>query len=562
MKKSIDTAGEPAERYGAGWRGTAGPEHGGLRLDRFWSGLLEAEGVSRGKVQEWIRAGLALVDGEETRKPNQAVLPGQTLELRGQASACAVSAEPGPLDVLHEDARIIVLNKPAGLTSHPAPSEPAGTLVNRMLARWPDMDPARSGMDPVRPGIVHRLDKDTSGLMVVARTEPARLRLAADFAARRVRKLYLALVHGVPEPTAGRIDLPLGRDPRSRVRMAVAEKGGRPARSDYETLWVAPDRSASLAAVRIFTGRTHQVRVHMAAIGHPLLGDAVYGPRENAEWSAAGRPRADRQMLHAYFLDFTHPVSGLPMSFRQDPPEDFLNLLEALAQSGLRVGLVGPPGGGKSTLLKLLAENGLPTFSADAAVAELYASGGDGADLIRRRFGEQYLLASGGVDKVALFAGMRESPQVLREVMELVHPLVRHRAESFFRRHGGEIAVAEVPLLLEGGWRENGLVDCVVGVFCPRERRYGEFRAARKLSEETLAVFDSWQWASERKRAACDLVVENDAGLDELRAEAGRVFRELALRRERLGNASLERARKAMRAAADRLEAGAEAAGG
>ncbi|MGE4290872.1 MAG: dephospho-CoA kinase [Desulfovibrio sp.] len=540
--------------FDAGWKRTALPGDGGLRLDRYWARELEVEGVSRGKVQEWIRLGLALVDGAPVAKANQTVLPGQELELRGKAPACGTSAEAGALEVLHEDAQVVVLNKPAGLTTHPAPGEPEGTLVNRLLARWPDMDPARSGMDPVRPGIVHRLDKDTSGLILAARTEAARLRLAADFAARRVKKLYLALVHGIPEPRQGDIDLPLGRDPRNKTKMAVAEKGGREARSSHETLWAAPDGRAALVAVRIHTGRTHQVRVHMAAIGCPLLGDATYGARQCAEWSARGEPEASRQMLHAYALRFTHPVTGRLLFFRQDPPEDFLGVLSALARSGLRVGLVGPPGGGKSTLLKLLSEKGLPTFSADAAVAELYAPGGDGADLIGRRFGVQYLHSTGGVDKPALFAAMRGSGQILREVMELVHPLVRHRAESFFRRHAGEVAVAEVPLLLEGGWHERDVVDCVVGVFCPEERRHGAFRRARGLDPETLAVFDSWQWPPERKRAFCALSVENDADLDKLEAEARRVAEKLEEMRAQRGAETLRQARQAMLLAAQALK--------
>jgi 23S rRNA pseudouridine1911/1915/1917 synthase len=554
MKNRIDKIASAAEVFGVGWRRRVAPEDGGLRLDRYWARELEEEGVSRGKVQDWIKLGLALVDGMAVSKSNQTLLPGQELELRGKAPACGTLAEAGPLEVLHEDAQVVVLNKPAGLTTHPAPGEPEGTLVNRLLARWPDMDPAKSGMDPVRPGVVHRLDKDTSGLIIAARTEAARLLLAADFAARSVDKLYLALVHGVPEPRKGEIDLPIGRDPRNKTKMSVAEKGGREARSSYETLWVAPGMKASLVAVRIHTGRTHQVRVHMAAIGCPLLGDVTYGARQAAEWSAANEPEAARQMLHAYALRFTHPITGKLLFFRQDPPEDFQNLLASLARSGLRVGLVGPPGCGKSTLLELLAEAGLPTFSADAAVAELYAPGGDGADLIGRRFGTQYLHAAGGVDKAALFAAMRESGQILREVMELVHPLVRHRAESFFRRHAGQVAVAEVPLLLEGGWHESGVVDCVVGVFCPDERRRGAFREARGLDPETLAVFDSWQWPADRKRAFCALSVENDAGLEELRSEAARVAASLEEMRSRRGAEALERARRSMLLAAERLK--------
>ena len=169
-----------------GWQRSAAPEDGGSRLDRFWARELESEGVSRGKVKEWILGGLALVDGNIVTKPNFTVPPGASLSLEAHVPACRTGAETGELAVLHEEKRLLVLDKPAGLTTHPAPGEPEGTLVNRLLAHYPDISSERSGMDPVRPGIVHRLDKDTSGLMIVARDEATRLRLAGDFAARRV----------------------------------------------------------------------------------------------------------------------------------------------------------------------------------------------------------------------------------------------------------------------------------------------------------------------------------------------------------------------------------------
>ena len=205
-------------------------------------------------------------------------------------------------------------------------------------------------------------------------------------------------------------------------------------------------------------------------------------------------------------------------------------------------------------LLARLAEQGLPIFSADSEVADLYAAGGDGADMIGRRFGNQYLTSQGAVDKPALFQAMRDSGQVLREVMDLVHPMVRHRAEVFFSNHAGEIAVAEVPLLLEGGWREAGMVDCVAGVFCPDELRRGAYRTSRGLDQDTLAVFDSWQWPADRKRPMCDFVVENDAGLDKLDAAAQALIRDLeALRAKRVA-ARLAEAHAAVDRAVSELE--------
>lgn len=536
------------------WRREVEPENSGLRLDRYWAGVLELEGVSRGKVQEWIKAGRAMVDGRAVRKPRLAVLAGQMLELRGKRPDAGAVAQPGPLDVVYEDRELVVICKPAGLTTHPAPGEPDGTLVNRLLARWPDMAAERSGMDPQRPGIVHRLDKDTSGLMAAVRTEAARLRLAEDFAERRVAKLYLALVHGQPDPKQGEINRPIGRDPRHKTRMAVLPKGGREARTSYRTLWSAPNDPASLVAVRIHTGRTHQVRVHMADVGCPLLGDAVYGSRAEAHWREQGRCTVERQMLHAYALRLTHPSTGERLGFVREPIEDFSAVLGELARTGLRVGLVGPPGGGKSTLLRVLGEAGIPTFSADAVVAELYRPGGDGAALLARRFGDAYVDASGGVDKLSLFRGMRESDRVRREVGELVHPLVRHAAEEFFRVHARQVAVAEVPLLLEGGWHERDVVDVVAGVFCPRERRYGPFREARGLRPETLALLDSWQWPEEQKRSACAYQVENDGDLDALRRRGLALVEQWEVERNARENAELERVYAAMREAAGQLE--------
>ena len=501
----------------------------GVRLDKFWADELAGEGVSRGRIKAWIEAGLALVDGEVVDRGKHKLFGRETVVLRaapaepGEGDAGAV---PGNLDVLFEDAHVAVVDKPAGLTTHPAPGEPGPTLVNLCLHRWPDMAGGVSGMDGQRPGIVHRLDKDTSGLIAVARTESDRLALASDFADRRVRKVYLAIVHGCPSRPEGTIDAPIGRHPTRKTAMAVTDKGGREARSDYRVLWTGPRGLASLVAVRIHTGRTHQIRVHMAHIGHPLLGDAVYGPRENAEWSRRSdrlASLAPRQMLHAFFLSFRHPASGETVTLWREPPEDFRTLLAGLERECFRVGIVGMPGCGKSALLSCLRESGLPCFSADGCVAGLYAPDGDGAVMIAQRFGGAYTLEDGGVDKPGLFAAMRGSEGVRREVMELVHPMVRHACEEFFRAHRDDpAAFAEIPLLLESGWGKEQ-VDAVAGVRCPSDKRTGELRRLRGLAPETLAVFDSWQWPEPDKLAACDLVLENAGGLAELEGEAARL---------------------------------------
>ncbi len=517
------------EGFSTIFEGAASPSDAGKRLDVFLSERL-GEDISRVRIQDWIKAGLANVEGAAWTKPGQRLRGGEAVRLLGRRDESRLVPEQGDLAVLFHDDWLLVVDKPAGLTTHPAPSCPQGTLVHRLLHHFPEL----AAQEGERPGIVHRLDKDTSGLLVVALTERARLALSGDFAERRVDKVYLALVHGLPVER-GEIDLPLGRHATIKTRMAVSRKGGRPARSSFERLWSSRDSRFSLLRVRIYTGRTHQIRVHLAAIGHPIIGDSVYGPGPFAGWDEAlpwARRLAARQMLHAHRLRLSHPADGREMSFVSAPPKDFRRLPLLLDRRVQRVGLTGMPGSGKSLLLRLLAEQGVPTFSADRAVAELYAPGGDGAALLARRFGERFIAESGGVDKRALFAAMVESPGLRREVEEMIHPLARHRMELFFGEHGrARLAVAEVPLLAEAGWERGKEFDMVVGIVAPAYKRMEWLRSKRGLPEEVAATLESWQWPEERKLGRCDIVVNNPGDLPGLRAEAERLL--AALRRSR-----------------------------
>jgi 23S rRNA pseudouridine1911/1915/1917 synthase len=309
------------------------PEHAaGQRADRF---LAEAIGtLSRTRVKGLIEAGHVTRDGVRIDQPAEPVRAGALYEVSPPA---LVAATPLPqeigLTILYEDRDLLVLDKPAGLVVHPAPGNEDGTLVNALLAHCGDTLPGIGGER--RPGIVHRLDRDTTGVMVVAKTEQALATLSAAFAARDLDRAYLALVWGVPDPAQGEIDKPIGRDPRDRKRMAVALRGGKQALTRYRVQRVA-HAAVSLIEARLATGRTHQIRVHFASIGHPVVGDPVYLRRIPAISRSVSEPARGllldfpRQALHATLLGFRHPRTGQAMEFRTEPPADFKVLLQAL----------------------------------------------------------------------------------------------------------------------------------------------------------------------------------------------------------------------------------------
>jgi 23S rRNA pseudouridine1911/1915/1917 synthase len=306
-------------------------EQGGERLDRFLAGRLE--GPSRSSVQRWIDGGRVTVDGQAT-KTSRRLAVGEVVRVTLPDDKPEV-LEPWPvaLSVLYEDADCAVVDKPAGMVVHPATSHRQDTLVNALLARYPEMMAmvdleSRVGQ---RPGIVHRLDKDTSGLIIVARHEAARSSLQRQFRSRTVEKGYLALVHGrlsLLDGKEGLIDLPIGRDPRRRQRMAVVE-GGRRAVTRYTTrqfLFIPHGvrERYSLVEVALQTGRTHQIRVHMAYLGHPVVGDRVYGRRKL-------HIACPRQFLHAFRLGFHRPSDGQWIAFESPLPADLEQVLGQLS---------------------------------------------------------------------------------------------------------------------------------------------------------------------------------------------------------------------------------------
>jgi 23S rRNA pseudouridine1911/1915/1917 synthase len=315
---------------------TAGPEAAGNRADRF---LAEAIGsLSRSRVKALIIAGAASRDGRPLSDAAEAVRAGSAYSLAIPAAAPALpQPQDIPLTILFEDRDLIVLDKPAGLVVHPAPGNLDGTLVNALLAHAGEDLPGIGGEK--RPGIVHRLDKDTSGVMVVAKTERAHRALSDAFATRDLDRDYLALAWGLPQPPAGEIEGAIGRHPTDRKRMAVVTRNGKPALTRYATerAWGA---ACALLRCRLATGRTHQIRVHLAEAGHPLVGDPVYLRRTPA--AARLLPAAvrdallafPRQALHAATLGFRHPVTGQPLSFSSPLPADFVALTELLESNG------------------------------------------------------------------------------------------------------------------------------------------------------------------------------------------------------------------------------------
>ncbi|MCA3070732.1 MAG: RluA family pseudouridine synthase [Rhodocyclaceae bacterium] len=293
----------------------------GERIDQALAALLPEH--SRSRLQQWIRDGRVLVDGRTVRSADK-VWGGERLDVSPGTDPRQDAALPEAiaLQVVHEDEAVIVLDKPPGLVVHPGSGNWTGTLLNALLHHHPPIE----GLP--RAGIVHRLDKDTSGLMMVAKTLVAHTALVRALAAREVERIYQAIVVGIPAPS-GEVEQPIGRHPVNRVRMAVVA-GGRPALTRFRLLEALA--GAALVECRLATGRTHQIRVHMESLGHPVLGDPVYAPKAGrlAPALAAASTALDRQALHAVELAFAHPVTGAQLRFRSSLPADIRAALEAL----------------------------------------------------------------------------------------------------------------------------------------------------------------------------------------------------------------------------------------
>lgn len=315
-------------------------EDAGQRLDRFLAAQLPE--LSRNRIQSLMDDGHVLVAGA-TKKPSHRVAEGETVTVGvPPPSSGGVEPEAIPLDVLYEDADLAVINKPAGMIVHPGAGAETGTLVAALLHHFrapqnaSDAVTARHALTglssvggPLRPGIVHRLDKDTSGAIVVARTDAAHAKLAAAFSNRLVDKTYIALLHGKPHGESGRIELPIARDLHRRARMTTRRREGREARTDWRAL--AHIGNFTLVEANLHTGRTHQIRVHFSALGHPVVGDTLYGAPRQPKAGAKDLAPLARNFLHAARLRFRHPRSMKEIEVRAPLPSELREYLRAIA---------------------------------------------------------------------------------------------------------------------------------------------------------------------------------------------------------------------------------------
>jgi 23S rRNA pseudouridine1911/1915/1917 synthase len=300
------------------------------RLDVFLSG--HTSGLSRAGVQRLIEKGAVTVNGKHA-KPSLKIRPGDTIEWDVPKPApLEIEGEPIPLEVLYEDESLLVLNKPAGIVVHPAPGHWSGTLVNALLHHI-QQGPDRGRLSGIggreRPGLVHRLDKGTSGVMVIAKTDAAHRGLSKEFKEHTIHRVYLALIAGAVKGSKVRVELAIGRDTKNRQKISARTTAPRQAVTEFQVL-ERFGKTAALIEVHPQTGRTHQIRVHLASIGHPVLGDETYGGRKVCE---VNDQPISRPMLHARTLGFTHPITGKSLEYSAPPPPDMEDILKRLSET-------------------------------------------------------------------------------------------------------------------------------------------------------------------------------------------------------------------------------------
>lgn len=481
----------------------------GIRLDAFLKNSFP--GISRASIQKAIRDGSCKIDGKINVQPSVKTRTGQKISLDLEPVNNDLEPVKEDVEIVWQDKNLAICNKPAGISVHPCPSIKENTYIQQLLAHFPQLA-IQGGL---RPGIVHRLDKNTSGLMLLALDEATRLKLSDAFSKREIHKEYLALVYGVP-PKTGECNEPIGRHPANKTKMAVLKKGGREASTSWKRLWHF-ENNISLLAVKIYTGRTHQIRVHLSHLGFPIIGDEVYGNRFS-------KPLASRQMLHAWKLDFEHPHTHEFMNFSVPPPQDFIKAALKAQNKMTRIVITGNQGCGKTAFCNLLSQKGLPVISADKIVKALYAPGEQATEWLKFRFGDNLVDENGGIDKNLLFSLMENNPLERQEIENTIHALVKQQIELFFQKNeinGQLAAVAEIPLFFECGWKNvfgKNLIS--VGINCPKELRWKRIENNRDWSEDKIISIENWQWEENKKMSSCDYVVDNTKDIENLNIEA------------------------------------------
>ncbi len=488
-----------------------------IRIDKFLHEKLKVHGYSREQVKALILKGAVCVIGEKflSLKPKTKVGIGDRIEVILPKTE-VLMPEKGNLNVVYEDEYLVVIDKPPYLTTHPAPSCRETTLVNILLHRYPQI----RQLDRERPGIVHRLDKDTSGLMVVALKKEVQDLLKEAFSKRKVKKKYLVLVHGKMRPPCGEIKLLMDRDHVTKTKMRVYADRGRESITRYRVIREFQGYNISFIEAEILTGRTHQIRLHFSYKGHPVLGDKIYSNGKKIHDEIL-RKLVKRQMLHAWKLEFEHPITGESLKFTSPVPGDFYRTLLYLGKKRpMVVGVTGSVGCGKSKVCELLSKGRYPLWSADVAVENLYKKGNAGYEMIKRTFGESFVNEK-EVNKKHLFMHMATDRNFREEVERIIHPLVYMELKSFLEKHKRDLMViAEVPLLVEAGWKEDrteSIFDVVIGVFCENEVRFKRLEKIRGWTREQILNIDKWQMPQEQKLKQCHIIVDNSYSLDRLK---------------------------------------------
>ena len=492
----------------------------GRRLDLFLADRLADHDLTRSRLQALIRQGLVTLIPAEAR-PGDPLPPTVNLKVghllkAGDRVAVRVPppipldliAEEVPFTLLYEDEDILVLAKPPGVVVHPAGGHWQGTLVHGLLHHCRNL----SGISgELRPGIVHRLDKETSGCLVVAKSDRAHHELARQFKAKEVEKIYQALLIGLISAEQGRVELPIGRHPVRRKQMAVRREGGREALTHWRVL----ERFAAgytLVSLRLETGRTHQIRVHMASLGHPVAGDALYGKGGDRDRRFA----INRQWLHALHLSFNHPVSGERLRFTAPLWPDLEKTLALLRENVGEMlmelwGITGGIGAGKSRVAAwFAAQAGFATVDVDQLARELLQPGQAGWLALRGRDRERFFHPDGSVDRPRLRRAIFSDSRLRREIDNLLHPLIRQEmlaTVARLRREGRQRILVEVPLLYEAGWEAD--FSRVIVVRAPAEISLARLLKRDGVSTEEAAAALAAQMVPEEKARRADLLVDN-----------------------------------------------------